>query len=809
MNNPISPDSYISNLSPNKDDSVDLKRYFSLFISNWYWFVVSLFLAISVAYGINRWTEEVYTVSSTLLIKDDQNGALTEIFPGSEGFRSMQKVNNEIGILKSFNLNYRVILGLPEFHVVYTSVGRRGIAETRLYKTAPFIVKFDSLARQKLGEKINIKILSSEKFRLELNGDENYQKDLSFGERFNEKGFDFTINLRRDIDFNYNQNASNKYYFYFVDPASLANQYRNKLSINPIDKEASLVTLSTAGFVPQQEADYLNTLMKVYLEFGLEYKNQTAAQTIDFIENQLGTISDSLKIAENDLENFRLVNKLINISREGTIIQDKLEQIDSERSRLLIQKNYYQYLKEYVDSKNENADVVSPSVIGITDQILIKMVEELAELQKQKKQLSINLNATSEPLLILNANISNARESIRENISNGLSNIEKAIDNSDKRLNNIDYEIKRLPSTERQMINIQRKFDINNTVYTFLLEKRAEAGIAKASNVPDNRIIDKAGFFSSYRIKPKRNQNLMTAIMIGLFLPLLAIVLIYSLNNKIIDKKDIEQATTIPIIGYINHNSQKTELPIVKNPGSTLSESFRSVRTNLKYFLREKECSVIAVSSTVTSEGKTFVSTNLATIFAMSGKKTLLIGLDLRKPRIHKIFGTTNDTGMSNLLTGREKFESILYKTEIDNLWYAPSGPVPPNPAELIESDYMKSLIDSARKEFDFIVIDTPPVAIVTDALLVSQYTDFYLFVVRQRYSSKNTLELVQELYNRGSIKNLGIVINDISLTGYYGYGLRYGYSSGYGYSYGFNYYNQANYGKYGYKQTEGYYKES
>ncbi len=809
MNSPQSPNPYPQQtyFNPADNEDLDFKRYISLFISNWYWFAIALLIALSIAYGINRWSEQLYTVSSSLLIKDDQTGALTDIFSGSAGFRSQQNLNNEIGILQSFSLNYRVMQELPEFSVIYTSVGKRNIAETRLYKSAPFIVIFDSLEKQTASQKLNIKILSDTTYRLEINGGRGYKKELAFGERFNEAGFDFIINLREKEEYHYNPDMSNKYYFYFVNPVSLANQYRGKLSISPITEDASLVTLSTTGYVGEQEADYLNTLMDVYLDFGLEYKNQTAAKTIEFIEHQLNTISDSLKIAENDLESFRLVNKLIDISREGAIIQGNLEQLDDEMTRLMMQKNYYEYLKNYIESKQETADIIAPSVMGVSDQLLIRLVDELSTLQKQKRQLSMNLFESAEPLRLLEINISKVRSALGENVNNDLKNIEQLIDDANRRLAGIENEIRKLPSTERQMINIQRKFDINNTVYTFLLEKRAEAGIARASNVSDNRIIDHAGYFSISRIRPRESKNILVATLLGFLIPFLGIIIIDYLNNKIIDKKDIEKRTSAPVIGYISHNSLKTEMPVVENPGSTLSESFRSVRTNLKYFLKDTQCPVISVSSTITAEGKTFVSTNLATIIAMSDKKVLLVGLDLRKPRIHKILGINNDPGISNFLIGEEKFEDVIKKTEVENLWYAPAGPVPPNPAELIESDAMGVFIEKAKKKFDYIIIDTPPVAIVTDALLVSQFTDFYLFVVRQRYSSKNTIELIDELHNNESIKSLGVVVNDISMSGYYGYGLRYGYSMGYGYNYGYNYYS--NYGKYGYSDSaKGYYTD-
>jgi len=248
-------------------------------------------------------------------------------------------------------------------------------------------------------------------------------------------------------------------------------------------------------------------------------------------------------------------------------------------------------------------------------------------------------------------------------------------------------------------------------------------------------------------------------------------------------------------------------LPVHQNPGSTLAESFRAVRTNLGFFTRDLRCPVVAVSSTITSEGKTFVSTNLAAIVSSLGKRVLLIGLDLRKPRIHKILGIDNSMGLSTYLSGGHDFDDVIQPTSIENLYFAPAGVVPPNPAELIETERMKLFLDQAREHFDYVIIDTPPVAVVTDALLLAQIVDMYMLVVRQRYTSKNTLELIDELYRNGTLRTLGIVINDISMNGYYGYGLRYGYYRGYGYSYGYTYYNQKGYGRYGYKNAaEGYY---
>jgi tyrosine-protein kinase Etk/Wzc len=371
-----------------------------------------------------------------------------------------------------------------------------------------------------------------------------------------------------------------------------------------------------------------------------------------------------------------------------------------------------------------------------------------------------------------------------------------------------ESDINRLPSTEKTFVTIQRQFDLNNTIYTYLLEKRAESGIARASTLPDNRIIDSPQLKGL--VKPKTRKNLMIALVLGLLIPGVVIALIDFFNNRVIDKKDVTLKTKVPVIGYISHSESKNEIVVVENPGSALAESFRSLRTSLKYFANANEVMVITVSSTVSSEGKTFISINLAAIMAMLGKKVLLIGLDLRKPRINRILEFDKSPGMSSYLIGNCEYSEIIKETQIENLYYVPSGPTPPNPAELIEKELLSTFMDRAKKDFDYIIIDTPPVAIVTDALLVARFADVNLFIVRQRYSSCNTLELIEQLHNHGQLKNMAIVLNDISLSGYYGYGLRYGYRSGYGYSYGTSYYGSNYYGKYDKQdKAHGYYKES
>jgi tyrosine-protein kinase Etk/Wzc len=790
------------------NDNLDFRRYLGLFFSNWYWFAAALFISGFIAYGINTYSEKLFTVSSSLLIKEDQPGSdltgLEKILPSNDVFSSQQNLQNEIGILKSFGLNLRVMKELPDFQVTIVKLGRRSIAQIRQYKSAPFIITFDTISSQRAGVSINFHITSANTFQLDINGTELSKSEYRFGENINGAGFNFTI-LKRDSSFLSNPEINNRYIFWFNKPESLANSYRSKLNINPVNENATLVSLSVTGPVPLQESEYLNKLMEIYIRQGKEYKSQTAINTIKFIDEQLKTISDSLNHAENRLENFRLSNKLIDLSAEGQAVRNRLESISQERVTAELQRQYYDYLSGYIKTRNETGEIISPSVMGVTDQVLIGLVAELSVLQMQRKQLVFDFSANQPAVKLIESKIEDSRLSLQENVRNNILGIARTIKDIDSRLLEVENELGKLPGTERKLINIQRNFELNNTVYTFMLEKRSEAGITKASYVSASRIIDHAQSFNYSKIKPKEKKNYVLAIMLGIFIPGLYIFFIDQLHNKILDKRDIERGTTVPIIGFIGHNASHNELPVLLKPGSSLSESFRTIRTNLKFYISNEKKGLISVTSTISGEGKTFVSLNLSAIIAMAGKKTLLVGIDLRKPRLNKILKQGDEKGLSQYLIGEGTFEEMIRPTSVENLYFIPSGPIPPNPSELLDSDEMKLFIEKAKNEFDFVILDTPPVGIVSDALLIGNYSDMNIFVIRQKFSFKSTLELIQNIYNKKELKNLTIAVNDIRISGYYGYGLRYGYGfyEGYGYRYGYS-----QYGGYGYGDYHKYYIE-
>jgi tyrosine-protein kinase Etk/Wzc len=800
------------NFSLPDDENLDIKRYLSLFMSNWYWFAIALLISLSFAYAVNRYSVKIFTVSSSLLIKDDQiagsNNTMGTIIPGGDIFRSQQNLKNEMGILKSFMLNYKVMDSLIDFHVDYIGVGRRRIVERQMYKTCPFKVINYSTGNNFINIHVNIELLTDTTFNLKFNNWTD-TKIRHIGERITERGFDFVIEPRIPGGKLSGHNSSNNYIFYFTDLNSLANDYRSKLYVGPIDKDASLVNLSVSGFVPEQEADYLNMLMQVYLNYGQEYKSETAKKTMDFIDKQIKIISEELKKTEDNMATFRKDSSYFEPGKEGSGIQGRLEAMGNEKATFELQLQYYNYLFEYLQLNNTREAIISPSVIGITDPVIIRLVNDLSVIQKEKSKLELNIEANQPAIALIDRQAEESREELRENVKDGIKVLKVSISNLNRKIASVEEELKKLPIKDIAYLKVQREFDIKNQVYTYLLEKRAETGIAKASIVADNRMIDEASPLWAPQIKPKTRKNYLIAIILGLMVPMSGIVLIDYLNDKVIDKMDVQKKTKVPVIGFISHSDVKGKISVIERPSSSLAESFRSIRTSLKYFIRENDKPVISISSTISSEGKTFISINLAAIIAMLDKKVLIIGLDLRKPRLNKIFEFDESPGLSNFLSGNCLYEDVIKKTQVNNLFYAPSGPVPPNPSELIETNLMKEFMELAKIDYDFIIIDTPPVAIVTDALLLSEYVDINLFIVRQRYSSRNTLDIIEQLYRNGKLKNMAIIINDINLSGYYGYGMRYKYSLGYGYSYGYNYYGKGYYKRYGYSdKSHGYYKD-
>ena len=708
-----------------------------------------------------------------------------------EIYQTRTMIANEMEVLKSYSLAKRTLDNL-DFNISYYGVGRSGLKENFLYESTPFVVIPDTLKVNTLNYPVYIRILSKTHYEVSIDEKFNINQEVAFGEKFVSAPFTFTIKLRDPENFDPEQ-VYNKYYFILNSPNSQVNKYRARLTIAPNDdKRGSVLFLSFSAPSSQQAADYVNKLMEVYIRQGLEEKNQTAINTVNFIDQQLGVIDTSLQKAEMNLQNFRLENKLLNISAEGNMAYQRIQDLMNQKAVLELQRRYYDYLLKYIQDKNNLNQAVSPATMDISDPLLGNLITQLNELLSEKEELLYTANPSNPRFSMIDSKIENSRNALIDNIDNLIRNNTISMNEVKRHLNNAENELQKLPVTERKLINIQRRYNVNDEIYTYLLQKRAEAAIARASNVSDNKILDLARPENAALIAPKSRSNYMVGLLAGIFFPFGLLILLDLLNNKITSRIEIESRTSIPVISVIGHSMGSGDVPVFENPKSSLSESFRGLRTNLQYLLTENDQKVITVTSTISGEGKTFCSVNLAAIFAMAGKKTLLMGMDLRKPKIHKIFNIKNEKGISTCLINKDQLPNIIKETPIENLFVAPSGPVPPNPAELIGSDVMKKIMEEARRNYDIIILDTPPIGMVTDALLLSRISDLSLFLLRQNFSSKNILELFEDIYIKNEMGKMGIILNDMKQRGYYGYGYRYynaGYSSRYGYYSAYNTY--------------------
>ena len=374
-----------------QEENIDIKKFLFRILTNWYWFALSLFLTISSAYLISRYSEPIYSVNATVIVRDEDKGGgligAERIIESADMFNNRKNIQNEIGVLKSYSLAQKVMRELDNFKITYVNVGRRGIAESKLYNQSPIVVIPDTSATQRFGYPVYINILSKTEYELEIDEEYNIKKRMKFGEPFVTEDFNFTVKLRDKKNFSTENLSSGKYYFIFNSLNSLTSRYRSKLGVVVTDKESSILTLSTQGYVAQQEVDYLNKLMEVFIRSDLDEKNQTAINTIKFIDNLLMEITDSLASAESNLMQFRQSNKIIDISKEGSAVLEKLESFQQEKSQLDIKLKYYHYLLDYITGKSDFKDIIAPSVVGINDPVLMSLLTQLSDLYSKKAEL--------------------------------------------------------------------------------------------------------------------------------------------------------------------------------------------------------------------------------------------------------------------------------------------------------------------------------------------------------------------------------------------------------------------------------------
>ena len=778
------------NRNINIQEETDIKKIFGVFTKHYKLFIVFILIGIIIAFLINRYKTPVFKVSSSILIKENSNqqsASNVNDFLNSNMFGRNQNFQNELWVMKSYPIIEETVKNMGLTLTYYTK-GKFNYYVA--YQTVPFRVTYLHDHPQPLNVKIHIRFLSDSVFTITAEGKKisfyNYESDqvTNYRERWTYSKISKLGELIENEDLALIIEPSGlpaikfdsdiTYAFNFHTVNFQTNYLKGKLSYSLVDRMATVVKITYKSELPTKGVDIVNELMSVYSQQNLERKNNIAITTIQYIEEQLDAISDSLTLTEDNLQNFRSSNQLLDISNQSSGLSDQYLNLQNQLAEMVSKKKYYDYVSELLVEDNFS-NMMLPASIGIADPLLNNMMSELISAQAQRSNLIEN-NQERNPLVQkLTIQIETLKKTIAENVTAFSKSTSISIDEMGNRVRKIENEINRLPATQRRLGTIERKFQLNDAIYSYLMEKHAEAKITQASNLPDDIVIEPAKMEGTGPVSPNKQMNYLIALILGFAVPFSFVTIKNALNTRIESQEDIEKYTKSPVLGKIMHSRYKTNNVMHEFPKSNLAESFRALRTNLDFYVRGNQKKVILVTSCIEHEGKTFVALNLAMSYAQLGRNTILIDADLRKTKKYFMEDDEEREGLSSYMIDSIKLDEIIFNSPNEKLDYIPSGILPPNPVELLALDKTTTLISSLNERYDIIILDSPPLAQVTDAYLLMDLANLKVIITRQSYSMKNVFAHIMKDLNQKNIGKTCIVLNDNRIyRDQYGYG--YGY---------------------------------
>ncbi len=780
-------------------NNFDFKGFLIKILSYWKWFLASLIICFAIAYQVNIRKEKIYGMESLIAIREESNPFFTSntslVFNWGG---TSDKVQTIITTLKSRSHNEIVVAKL-EYYIKYFTQGKYNLIDA--YGEAPFKVVIDKSKGQLSGIPIKIKFVNASEYELSVAFENesaslinyyndsksqiavaigNYSKKFKVGEQVKLPYLNWKLELKPDAS----SYAGKEYFVRFDNFNSVVNQYQG-ISVDSDSKGSSILKLSMQGTNKARMVDYLNTTVQVLRKNQLDSKNQFAINTIAFIDSTLIQMEDQLKGTEGQLKDFRRGKNVLELEDGGEKISEKLAGLDIEKDAINRKIAYYNTLRSYLNNSVDYSKLPAPAVAGIDDPNIVGNVSRLIALSIQRSEKAYAVKNDR-----FFRDFDNEMESVKKVLLENIAAAKMVIQNDlalvNAKMGQAESTIKRLPDDQQDLLKITRKYDLAESIFNTFLAKRNEANIVKAANLSDIHFIDSAKDTGGGLIGPKTSVNYVLALFLGMMIPLVVVFIITFMDNGINTVEDIAKLTKIPLLGVIGKKKTPSNLAVLEKPKSALAESFRAIRSSLQFLYKKQKLSgakTLMLTSSISGEGKTFCSINIATVFALSEKKTVIVGLDLRKPKIFGDFDLDNSFGVVNYLIGQKTADEIIQKTKIEHLDVITSGPIPPNPAELILGDSMKDLLDDLKRKYDYIILDTPPVGLVSDALELAQFCDATLYVVRQNVTKKGMLALVNDKHKRGELTNISIVFNGYESKARYGYGYGYGYgdySNGY-----------------------------
>lgn len=767
--------------------NIDVKYLVTVILKHWYLLIITtiVFLAFAIIYlGLSSKT---YMVGARIVINVDdrsrQQRGNSEYFDVAELMQGNRSFQNELTFLQSTPLIREVVDDMNVLTSYYMQEGRVPIPKellftlTNIYRQSPFIVIMNEEHVQPINTLIGISIIDDATFSIGTMNDNTPIFDFQ-EERLVRSGAQFSLNkiarfgetietehcsFKVLLNSNYNPDTyqGKQLFFQFNNPNVLANQFRSALNLQVNQRESTIVNISFQWGNSELAAEFLTNLIDKYAEKNLENKNRLAIKTLEYIDQQLSNISTSLGRSEQQLQNFRSSFDVMSIDQKTENLNTQMNELERAREAAEFDYNTLVQLRDYFELNKDNDRFIPPSLSGLDDEVLSSLIQDLATLSSEKQEL-INRNQIRSPRLkTINQSIDNMKQVITENINFRISAVQNQLTEIDTRIQNLNQEFAQLPQAQRRLVGIEREFNITDAAYTALLNKRIEAQITRASNESDCEVIEPVRYQGV--TAPSPPMSIALAIALGLLLPLLYVLAKLMFSDKISNLDEIKSLNDLKEIGMVPRSDTSKPNVILNSPHSPISEAFHTLKSNLVYYLFGEINKVILVTSSVPNEGKSFNALNLAASFASTHNKTLLVSLDLRKGT--KVFNglRKDDTpGITSYLINRAGLDEIIIKTEMENLDFIDNGEMPPDPVGLISLPKTKELFQQLKKRYDYIIIDSPPYDVFTDAFLLMGLADIKLFVTRLGVITRKALRNCLHDFHSKEIENIYLVINDL-----------------------------------------------
>ncbi|WP_368123342.1 GumC family protein [Bacteroides thetaiotaomicron] len=793
-----------------EDKEIDIQELLFKYLIHWPWFVGAVIVCLIAAYVYLYVATPVYNISATVLIKDDKKGGSSNNVAGLDELglsgliTSSQSIDNEIEVLRSKTLVKEVVNYL-NLYVTYQDDDQ--IPSKELYKTSPVQVSMIPQEAEKLKENIIIEMVVQPQGSLDVNvkmEDKEIQKHFEKLPAIlpTDQGTLSFFQATDSISSKKNEEVSSPVQDVrhitatISQPMNVARGYCENLSIEPTSKTTSVVTVSLKNSSLQRGQDFINQLLEMYNRNTNNDKNEIAQKTAEFIDERIGIISKELGSTEADLETFKRDAGITDLSSDAQIALTGNAEYEKKQVENRTQISLVEDLKKYL---GHNEYEILPSNVGLKDITLAAQIDRYNEMLIERKRLLRTSTENNPAIINLDTSIRATKANVQATLEGTLQGLFITKADLDREAKRYMRRISDAPGQERQYVSIARQQEIKAGLYLMLLQKREENAIMLAATANNAKIIDDA-IADVIPVSPKRSIIYLAALCLGIAIPVVVIFLIDLTKFKIEGRADVEKLTSVPVVGDIpltdEKNTKDGSIAVFENQNNLMSETFRNIRTNIQFMLQNDK-KVILVTSTVSGEGKSFTSANLAISLSLLGKKVVIVGLDIRKPGLNKVFNlSSKEKGITQYLANPEMdLMSLVQSSDVNkNLYILPGGTVPPNPTELLARDGLDKAIEILKKNFDYVILDTAPIGMVTDTLLIGRVADLSAYVCRADYTHKAEYTLINELFHEQKLPNLCTIINGVDLKkrkygyyyGYGKYGKHYGYGKRYGYGYGY-----------------------